>query len=65
MIVEVNGYKITANKHTLNALSILANAAYYHYKEKGYKGLSNEASDIADAIYNTLDKVGYYDSTRG
>ena len=60
MTITFNGYKVTANKQTMNYLSILASEAYHNYKNEGYEGLANEADKFSQAIFDELSSQGYY-----
>ena len=52
--------KVTANKATLNYLSILARDAAERYRQLGLEPLAEEALGFADAVYASLDAKGYY-----
>ena len=61
MTVEIKGLgKITASKEVLNTLSSIICEASGSYENRGRKALAENASNIANAIYNELEKVNYY-----
>ncbi|MBQ8426167.1 MAG: hypothetical protein IJX16_00180 [Clostridia bacterium] len=61
MTVEIKGLgKITASKEVLNTLSSLIWESSESYENRGRKALAKDASDIANAIYDELDKANYY-----
>ena len=60
MTVTINGYKVTANKETLNYISMLANEASRRYGEENYNGLSEEAYSFSKVIFDKLNATGYY-----
>lgn len=65
MKYEIEGRgTITCNKDTMNVISMLAEEASKMYALKGRPSLAQQARDIANGIYDMLDKKGYYDSIR-
>lgn len=55
-----NRYNKTDTMYVLNTLSILAHEASINYDNLGYNSLANKARDVADMIYDLLDKNGLY-----
>lgn len=55
-----NQYNKTDTMYVLNTLSILAHEASINYDNLGYNSLANKARDVADMIYDLLDKNGLY-----
>lgn len=61
MTIELKGHgKISANKYTLNYISILAEQAALQFSENGMTALAEEAQEIANDIYNILSETGLY-----
>ena len=56
----ING-KITANKDTLNSISIAFLDAAKKYKDEGEDALAKRYDRISEEIYNALKNTGYYD----
>lgn len=55
----ING-KITANKDTLNAISIAFAKAADKYKDEGANALAGRYDRVSEEIYNALKNTGYY-----
>lgn len=55
-----NRYNKTDTMYVLNTLSILAHEASINYDNIGCNSLANKARDVADMIYDLLDKNGLY-----
>ena len=61
MTINFNdGKKITANKYTLNYISLLASEAADKFEQEGSNGLASEAREFFNYIYNELEKSGIY-----
>ena len=63
MTINFNGVisrKVTANKSTLNYISILAFEAADKYEREGADALAKEARDFSNYIYNELEKTGLF-----
>lgn len=56
-----NGNKVTANKATLNELSIALRYASEKLREKDRLAMSQHYKEMADVIYDELDKENYFD----
>ena len=56
----ING-KITANKDTLNSISIAFLDAAKKYKDEGADALAKRYDRVSEEIYNALKNTGYYD----
>lgn len=56
----VSTVKVTADKYTLNFISILAREAAEAYRKEGCGPLADEAAGLANAIYDALDSKGFY-----
>ena len=56
----ING-KITANKDTLNSISIAFFEAANKYKDEGADALAGRYDRVSKEIYNALKNTGYYD----
>ena len=52
--------KITANRYTLNYISILASEAADKFEREGADAMASEAREFANYIYNELEKSGMY-----
>lgn len=52
--------KITSDKSTLNWLSILCDKAAEAFEAQGSKGLAEHARRDGMAIYEALEKAGFY-----
>lgn len=61
MTINSNSGKITADKDTLNYLSILAGEAADMFDKKGVHTLAKEARDFHQLIYDQLFSTGFYD----
>ena len=57
-----NRYNKTDTMFVLNTLTMLAYEASYSYDNVGCNSLANYARDIANTIYDLLDKNGHYKS---
>lgn len=55
-----NRYNATDTKFVLNTLAMLAYEASRSYDSAGCNHLANDARNLADSIYDLLDKNGYY-----
>lgn len=55
-----NQYNKTDTMFVLNTLASLAFKASFSYDKEGYVHLANDASNLANTIYDLLDKNGYY-----
>lgn len=53
-------YNKTDTMYVLNTLSLLAHEASINYDNVGCNSLANKARDVADMIYDVLDKNGLY-----
>lgn len=53
--------KITANKVTLNLISLAFSKAADKFKDEGRDGMAESFDEVADEIYNALKNAGYYD----
>lgn len=53
-------YNETDTMLVLNTLTTLAFKASYSYDKEGYVYLANDARNLANTIYDLLDKNGYY-----
>ena len=60
MTVKTIFGNITASKDVLNELSIYASEASKEYERKGYFALQERAQEVANTIFNELDKTGFY-----
>ena len=56
----ING-KITANKETLNLISIAFLDAAKHYTNEGADAIAERFGRVSDEIYRELKESGYYD----
>lgn len=62
MTVNIEGLgKITASKEILNLISSLAYEARENYAATGYKAWAVQAKEVAEALYDALDEIGFYD----
>lgn len=61
MTVNTVRGKITANKDTLNSISIAFSKAAEKFKDEGYDGMAEDFDRVADEIYNALNNTGFYD----
>ena len=64
MVVKTSFGKISASKETLNYIFLMMGEASKNYELRGYFALSNEAQKNANAIYDALDLVGFYDNVK-
>ena len=58
---ELSPSKITADKYTLNYISILAKEAAERYNRLGVDALAKEARRVGDLIFDQLSSTGFYD----
>lgn len=56
----ING-KITADKETLNLISIAFLDAAKHYTDEGADAIAKRFDRVSEEIYNALKETGYYD----
>ena len=56
----ING-KITANKETLNSISLAFSKAADKFKDEGSDGLASAFDRTLEEIYTALKETGYYD----
>lgn len=61
MTINLNHGKITADKATMNYLSIIFSEAANFYQLRNVDALSKEAKENGDRIYEALNALGYYD----
>lgn len=59
-VSTING-KITANKDTLNIISIAFLDAAKKYKDEGSDALAGRYDRVSEEIYTALKNTGYYD----
>ena len=64
MVVETSFGKISASKDTLNYILLMMNEASESYDSRGRAALSKEALNNANAIYDALESVGFYDNVK-
>lgn len=64
MVVETSFGKISANKDTLNYIFLIMQEASESYKSRGRASLSKEVHNYANAIYDALNSVGFYDNVK-
>lgn len=62
MTINSESGKITADKYTLNYISILAGEAADRFDERGVHAIAKEARDLHNLIYDELFKIGFYNS---
>ena len=55
----ING-KITADKETLNLISIAFLDAAKHYTDEGAYGIAERFDRVSEEIYTALKNTGYY-----
>ena len=61
MTVNTSKGKITANKDTLNIISIAFLDAAKRYKYEGANALAKSYDRVSEEIYNALKNTGFYD----
>ena len=64
MVVKTSFGKISASKDTLNYIFLMLNEASENYDSRGRAALSKEAFNNANAIYDALNSVGFYDNVK-
>ncbi len=64
MVVKTSFGKISASKEVLNYIFLMMGEASKSYDSRGHIALSNEAQKNANAIYDALNLVGYYDNVK-
>ena len=58
------GYNNEDTKALLNSLSCFIGEAAISHRNRGSNAIAKEAYKYRDAIYETLDSLGYYDNVR-
>lgn len=54
--------KVTANKGTLNQISMWCTEAAQSYEKRGLPALAAHAREFGDLVYEMLKETGYYEN---
>lgn len=64
MVVKTSFGKISASKDVLNYIFLMMNEASESYNSRGRSSLSKQSLNDANAIYEALNAVGFYDNVK-